>query len=595
MASRFVTPVFQALDSKGKALPGAKLFFFEVGSSSTLKNTFTDETAITDNSNPVIADGAGIFPNIYGVGQYRVVLQNRKGSQQWARDNAAWADASDLTAIATGSTESRTLADRFSDSLSVKDFGAIGDGATDDTVAFAAAISAANTANKSLSLEGNTYNVDVIDGLTQVISDNATIKLNSLLGVAVDLEITGELNITSDINVTTASNVAVSGSSLIITVANSSLFSIGDHCLITDSSTLAVQGLYAITAVGASDITVDGSHSQNTTTAFTANVQSFVSQIQGIKATGICSITNILVNATGLYGIQSGGGQDTTNDRRKGQIQLDKVGVFGASDVGVIASNGSSIGILDVGTFDCNKGIMAFRNGTVMGTRGSCNNTNGDGFICEHSSNMIVTFYLSANSITQSGVSARYSSANSMVDGVVADNAAFGSIAQFVSYMAFRDNTVSNSGFSGVFSTDNSTTVTENVITTGSSQASFRITDGGQLQDLGGSDFSGDIDPTFDHSSSVELGGIKYSGVTKTASQTPGAIAGGGRVAFFFTDSGLIADFNVLPVVTLNTDLNNGLIFTYAFLKSTNQIRYYITNTTAGSLNPGTVDITINW
>jgi hypothetical protein len=40
-----------------------------------------------------------------------------------------------LTSIATGTPTSRTLADRFADTLSLKDFGAIGDGSTDDTVA----------------------------------------------------------------------------------------------------------------------------------------------------------------------------------------------------------------------------------------------------------------------------------------------------------------------------------------------------------------------------------------------------------------------------------------------------------------------------
>lgn len=38
--------------------------------------------------------------------------------------------------VATGSTSSRSLANRFADSLNIKDFGAVGDGVTDDTSAF---------------------------------------------------------------------------------------------------------------------------------------------------------------------------------------------------------------------------------------------------------------------------------------------------------------------------------------------------------------------------------------------------------------------------------------------------------------------------
>ncbi len=93
MASRFITPVFQALDSKGKALPGAQLFFYEVGSSSTLKDTFSDSALTIKNANPVVADGAGVFPNIFGDGEYRVTLNSSvssKSVQEWARDNVRW-------------------------------------------------------------------------------------------------------------------------------------------------------------------------------------------------------------------------------------------------------------------------------------------------------------------------------------------------------------------------------------------------------------------------------------------------------------------------------------------------------------------------
>lgn len=65
-----------------------------------------------------------------------------------------WGDA---LVTSTGSTAARDLAHRFGEQTNVKDFGALGDGATDDTVAIRAALSSAISTGKDLFFPPGTY------------------------------------------------------------------------------------------------------------------------------------------------------------------------------------------------------------------------------------------------------------------------------------------------------------------------------------------------------------------------------------------------------------------------------------------------------
>lgn len=98
-----------------------------------------------------------------------------------------WAnqEANNYSVTSTGSTTSRTLKDRFADVINVKDFGAKGDGVTDDTNAIQAAMTHAN-AGDTIFFPNGDYNVSTINitkrlNLTggHIISNSVAITLNT--------------------------------------------------------------------------------------------------------------------------------------------------------------------------------------------------------------------------------------------------------------------------------------------------------------------------------------------------------------------------------------------------------------------------------
>lgn len=66
---------------------------------------------------------------------------------------------------ATGTLSARTLQDRFSDNINVKDFGVVGDGVTDDTAAFTAALKAFFNNNNKLHLDLNGFNIAIASNI----------------------------------------------------------------------------------------------------------------------------------------------------------------------------------------------------------------------------------------------------------------------------------------------------------------------------------------------------------------------------------------------------------------------------------------------
>ena len=141
---------WQFFDNSGNVLSGGLLYTYAAGTTTPL-TTYTSLTGLTANTNPIILDSAGRVPNQIwmtdGVG-YKLILQNAVGGQIGAWDNITSQNtasvnlaASAISYTAAGSVVVRTVQAKLQESVSVLDFGAVGDGVADDTAAIQAAIS----------------------------------------------------------------------------------------------------------------------------------------------------------------------------------------------------------------------------------------------------------------------------------------------------------------------------------------------------------------------------------------------------------------------------------------------------------------------
>ena len=82
---RYVNPVPVVLDVNGKPVVGAKLYFYEPGTT-TQKSVYSDSGFTTAISQPVLTTSGGLAPDIYIDGLYKVVLTDEDDVTLWTRD-----------------------------------------------------------------------------------------------------------------------------------------------------------------------------------------------------------------------------------------------------------------------------------------------------------------------------------------------------------------------------------------------------------------------------------------------------------------------------------------------------------------------------
>lgn len=115
MATRFFLSRGQVADDNGAPMAGALLNFYVTGTS-TRKNTFSDAALTTPNANPVVADSAGRFGDIFlSSGDYKVVLTTAGGDPVWTGDpfagNVDPTTGGNLTLSGKLTLDANTLAD----------------------------------------------------------------------------------------------------------------------------------------------------------------------------------------------------------------------------------------------------------------------------------------------------------------------------------------------------------------------------------------------------------------------------------------------------------------------------------------------------
>lgn len=159
-------------DANGVPLVSGYVYFY-IPNTSTPKNTWQDAGEMTLNTNPVRLDSIG-SALIYGSGQYRMVVKDVDLNTIY---DALTQDILGLFSPQTSPTNgsalvsflypggvARSLYAKFSEAtIDVKDFGAVGDGATDDTAAIQNASAAAINANVDLYYPAGTYIVSNIN------------------------------------------------------------------------------------------------------------------------------------------------------------------------------------------------------------------------------------------------------------------------------------------------------------------------------------------------------------------------------------------------------------------------------------------------